>query len=372
MLFGKVLRPPAFRAKLTSRRHEGGRGDAGRDGRPRRRLRRRGRPRPSTPRRKALDAIKAEWQTAPQVVRDGPVQAPEGAAGRRRRGRRAAGAAAAQGSIEDGLKAADKTVKATYTIAYIAHVPLEPRAAVAEWADGKLTVWTGTQHAVRRPRRAGAARSASPQDKVRVIVPDMGSGYGGKHTGEAAVEAARLAKAAGKPVKLVWTREEEFTWAYFRPAGVIEVNAGRDEGRHADRLGVPQLQLRRLGDRARRTRSPNRQTEFHSHRLAAAAGVVPGAGLDRQHLRPRVGHGRPGPRGRHGPAGVPPEEPRRTPGCGRCWKRRRSSSAGARRSRPPGRGFGLACGTEKGELRRHLCRGRGATRTGAGARGPGR
>ena len=47
----------------------------------------------------------------------------------------------------------------------------------------------------------------------------MGSGYGGKHTGEAAVEAARLAKAAGKPVKVVWTREEEFTWAYFRPAG---------------------------------------------------------------------------------------------------------------------------------------------------------
>src|SRR5262249_27290957 len=42
----------------------------------------------------------------------------------------------------------------------------------------------------------------------------------------AAVEAARLAKAAGKPVKLVWTREEEFTWAYFRPAGVIELTAG--------------------------------------------------------------------------------------------------------------------------------------------------
>jgi isoquinoline 1-oxidoreductase len=61
---------------------------------------------------------------------------------------------------------------------------------------------------------------------VRVIVPDTGSGYGGKHTGEAAVEAARLARAAGQPVKLVWTREEEFTWAYFRPAGLIEVKAG--------------------------------------------------------------------------------------------------------------------------------------------------
>src|SRR5262249_58764001 len=65
-----------------------------------------------------------------------------------------------------------------------------------------------------------------PEDQIRVVVPDMGSGYGGKHTTEAPLEAARLAKAAGKPVKLVWTREEEFTWAYFRPAGVIEVTAG--------------------------------------------------------------------------------------------------------------------------------------------------
>ena len=59
-----------------------------------------------------------------------------------------------------------------------------------------------------------------------MIMPDTGSGYGGKHTGEAAIEAARLAKAAGKPVKLVWTREEEFTWAYFRPAGVIDIASG--------------------------------------------------------------------------------------------------------------------------------------------------
>jgi isoquinoline 1-oxidoreductase len=65
-----------------------------------------------------------------------------------------------------------------------------------------------------------------PEEKIRVIVPDTGSGYGGKHTGECAIEAARLARASGKPVKLVWTREEEFSWAYFRPAGVIEVNSG--------------------------------------------------------------------------------------------------------------------------------------------------
>ena len=65
-----------------------------------------------------------------------------------------------------------------------------------------------------------------PEERVRVLMPDTGSGYGGKHTGEAAIEAARLARAAKRPVKLVWTREEEFTWAYFRPAGVIEVTAG--------------------------------------------------------------------------------------------------------------------------------------------------
>jgi nicotinate dehydrogenase subunit B len=64
-----------------------------------------------------------------------------------------------------------------------------------------------------------------PLERVRVIVPDTGSGYGGKHTGEVAVEAARLARGAGKPVKLVWSREEEFRWAYFRPAGVIDVAA---------------------------------------------------------------------------------------------------------------------------------------------------
>jgi len=57
-------------------------------------------------------------------------------------------------------------------------------------------------------------------------MPDCGSGYGGKHSGECAVEAARLARAVQKPVKLVWTREEEFTWAYFRPAGTIDVKSG--------------------------------------------------------------------------------------------------------------------------------------------------
>ena len=68
-------------------------------------------------------------------------------------------------------------------------------------------------------------------DLPRVLMPDTGSGYGGKHTGETAIEAARLARAAKRPIKVVWTREEEFTWAYFRPAGVIDVVSGaRSDG----------------------------------------------------------------------------------------------------------------------------------------------
>jgi nicotinate dehydrogenase subunit B len=134
------------------------------------------------------------------------------------------------GSVEQAAATAEVKLAATYTVAFIAHVPLEPRAAVAEWNGGRLTVWTGTQRPFAvRDELAEAFRI--PAAQVRVIVPDTGSGYGGKHTGDAAVEAARLAKAAGKPVKVVWTREEELTWAYFRPAGVVEVkSAARRDG----------------------------------------------------------------------------------------------------------------------------------------------
>jgi isoquinoline 1-oxidoreductase len=132
----------------------------------------------------------------------------------------------AKGSVEEGLTAAARKLDASYMVGYIAHAPLEPRAAVAQWSDGKLTVWMGTQ----RPfavRDDLADVFHVPEKNVRVIVPDTGSAYGGKHTSDAGLEAARLARAAsGRPVKLVWTREEEFTWAYFRPAGVIDVKSG--------------------------------------------------------------------------------------------------------------------------------------------------
>jgi len=132
-----------------------------------------------------------------------------------------------RGSVEQGLANAKKVLAETYTIAYVQHTPMEPRAATAEWKDGKLTVWSG----VDGPQRVQgdlARAFGIGTEKVRVIVPDMGGGFGGKHTGEAAEEAARLAKAFDCPVAVHWTRADEFTWAYFRPAAVIECKAGLD------------------------------------------------------------------------------------------------------------------------------------------------
>ena len=128
----------------------------------------------------------------------------------------------------DELAKAKHVLRQSYHVAYVQHAPLETRAAVAEWTDGKLTVWTGTQNPFGyRSDLMGTFHLS--EDRVRVVVPDFGGGFGGKHTAEAAVEAARLAQAAGKPVSLRWTREEEFTWAYFRPAALIETEASLDE-----------------------------------------------------------------------------------------------------------------------------------------------
>src|SRR5213079_352578 len=166
------------------------------------------------------------------------------------------------GSVDEAMKSADHRLQQTYTVQYIAHVPLEPRAAVAKWDGDRLTVWTGTQ----RPygvRGQLAEAFHIPEENVRVLMPDMGSGYGGKHTGETAIEAARLARAAKRPVKVVWTREEEFTWAYFRPAGVIEVTAG---AKADGTLTAWDFHNYNSGGSAIATpyAVPNRWTEFHS------------------------------------------------------------------------------------------------------------
>ncbi len=130
-----------------------------------------------------------------------------------------------RGSVAQGTAQAQRTLEATYTLAYIQHAPMEPRAAVAEWNRDRLTVWVGCDGPF-RARNYLSEGLGVPPEKIRVVVPDMGGGFGGKHTSEVALEAARIARTVGKPVWMRWTREEEFTWAYFRPAAVIECKGG--------------------------------------------------------------------------------------------------------------------------------------------------
>ena len=220
MLYGRVLRPPSFGATLTSCDDSAAKAMTGvvvvRDGDFV------GVAAPSAHEaQRALDAIHTQWKEVPQLSsKEIFTYLKQNAAAKSEDRFRKQ-----KGSVEEGLANAAHRLGATYTVAYIAHAPLEPRAAVAQWADGKLTVWTGTQRPFAN-RDELADVFHLPESSVRVIVPDTGSAYGGKHTSDAAIEAARLARAAGRPVKVVWTRDEEFTWAYFRPAGVIEVKSG--------------------------------------------------------------------------------------------------------------------------------------------------
>jgi len=219
LLYGKVLRPPAFGATLVAADLAAAQAVAGvavvRDGdfvavaAPTERAA-----------EKAVAAIHAEWKNTPQ-----PSSKELYSYLKKNLNAEESQKPHEKGSVAQGLASAAQRHEQTYTVAYIAHTPLEPRAAVAEWQDEKLTVYTGSQ----RPfgiQEELASTFHIPKDRVRVIVPDTGSAYGGKHTGDAALEAARLARAANRPVKIVWTREEEFTWSYFRPAGVIEIKSG--------------------------------------------------------------------------------------------------------------------------------------------------
>jgi CO/xanthine dehydrogenase Mo-binding subunit len=227
MIYGKVMRPPAYNARLTSvdlsavKNMEGVVAVRDEDfvacAAP-----------TSRQAQKAVEALAetAAWEASPHPSSDelfahlkSNVQ--EGSGRRRSRDREA-------GDVEAAMNEASSTLRGEYHWPYVQHAPMEPRAAVAEWDGDKLTVWTGTQ----RPFgvRGELARAfRMNEENVRVIVPDTGGGFGGKHTGDAAIEAARLAKEARKPVSLQWTRDEEFTWAYFRPAGVLEMAAGWDK-----------------------------------------------------------------------------------------------------------------------------------------------
>ena len=120
----------------------------------------------------------------------------------------------------------------------------------------------------------------------------MGSAYGGKHTGEAAIEAARLAKAAGRPVKLVWTREEEFTLGLLPPGWRDRREERRSTPTDASCPGSSTTGTPGPPASGRPTTIPQSADRVSPGQVAAAPGLVSSAGRDREPLRARDAHGR--------------------------------------------------------------------------------
>lgn len=129
------------------------------------------------------------------------------------------------GDLDEGFRTASGVLEATYFVPYVSNAPMEPRAAVAAWDAGRLTVWAGTQ----RPfgiRTELAERFGIDEHDVRVIAPEIGGGFGSKSPYPVAHEAARLARIAGRPVRVAYTRAEDMIYATMRPAALIRIRSG--------------------------------------------------------------------------------------------------------------------------------------------------
>lgn len=169
----------------------------------------------------ALAKVKAEWDLPAATVDDKSIfdhlakAAPEGRV------------AAQGGNLEDGKRAATKDFDCTYLNSYVAHAAMETHTALAHVETDHANVWASTQSPFGAQREIAEALGF-PTQKVRVITPFVGGGFGGKTQNSQAVEAARLAKATGKPVQVCRTREEEFFYDTFRPASIVKIKSGLD------------------------------------------------------------------------------------------------------------------------------------------------
>lgn len=129
------------------------------------------------------------------------------------------------GDVESGRKKAEILIESEFYNSYVAHSPMEPHTAMAYFDGDQLVVRASTQTPF--GTQEGISRELGMElEKVRVIPPFLGGGFGGKSAFLQAVEAARLAKLSKKPVMVQWTRKEEFFNDTFRPAAVVKISSG--------------------------------------------------------------------------------------------------------------------------------------------------
>ncbi len=133
-----------------------------------------------------------------------------------------------KGDLAEGEKKSVSLFEGKYVNGYGAHAPIETHTALARLEGGTMTIWASTQTPF--PNQQAIAQAiGSAVENVRVITPFVGGGFGGKSGGGLqAIEAAKLAKATGKPVQVCWSRAEEFFLDSFRPAAVVRIRSGID------------------------------------------------------------------------------------------------------------------------------------------------
>jgi isoquinoline 1-oxidoreductase len=132
-----------------------------------------------------------------------------------------------RGSLKEGKNLAVKTFESEFFNHYVAHAPIETHTATVQIEGNKATVWASTQTPFWAQEEV-ARTLGFPAKSVRVLTPFVGGGFGGKTRNQQVIEAARLAKLAGRPVQVAWSRKEEFFYDTFRPAAVIKLISGLD------------------------------------------------------------------------------------------------------------------------------------------------